>query len=95
MKYLDVDMFEERAAILEYCEDMTRFAAETEAARRQGFSRWQAMEAVRNAKRGGNSSGSRDHCASMARQQRQDDMPQMQRSTAKENGPLPERDTRF
>jgi len=95
VKTLDVDMFDERAAILEYCEGMTRFAAETEAARRQGFTRWQAMKAVRNAKRGGNSSRSRDHCASMARQQCQDDMPKMQRSAAQENRSLPERDARF
>lgn len=37
------ERFEETAAWLEYCDGMTRFEAETEAARRQGKSRWEAI----------------------------------------------------
>lgn len=44
---MDVDIFQERAAILEYCEGMTRFEAETEAARRQGLKRWEALRLCR------------------------------------------------
>ncbi|MEL6646640.1 MAG: hypothetical protein AAFQ05_02855 [Pseudomonadota bacterium] len=44
----DIDQFEERAGVLEFDEGMTRFAAETEAARRQGLKRWEVFNAIRN-----------------------------------------------
>jgi len=44
MAVIDVDQFEERAAILEYCDGMSRFEAETEAAKRQGVKRWEALK---------------------------------------------------
>lgn len=47
MKSVDIDRFEGTAAWLEYCDGMTRFAAETEAARRQGMTRWEAMNEIR------------------------------------------------
>ena len=54
---MDIDLFEERAAILEFDEGMTRFAAETEAARRQGFKRHEVTDAIRQR----NLAGRRDH----------------------------------
>lgn len=50
---LDLDAFEERAAILQFDAGMTRFEAETQAAKAQGYSRWEALEAI-NANRIGN-----------------------------------------
>jgi hypothetical protein len=47
MAVIDVDQFEERAAWLEYCDGMSRFEAETEAARRQGVKRWEALQECR------------------------------------------------
>lgn len=44
---LDVDAFENTAAWLEYCDGMSRFGAETEAARRQGKTRWEALNEIR------------------------------------------------
>lgn len=46
---IDVDRFEERAAILEYEAGLSRYQAETEAARAQGVARWQALKAVADA----------------------------------------------
>ena len=52
----DVDAFEERAAIMEYDGEQSRFEAETAAAREQGVERWQAIKIIREARndRGGN-----------------------------------------
>lgn len=44
---MDIDHFEERAAILEFELGMSRFAAETEAARRQGLKRHEVLNAIR------------------------------------------------
>lgn len=48
---IDVDRFEETAAWLQYCDGMTQFQAETEAARRQGLQRKEALQHVENSKR--------------------------------------------
>ncbi len=40
----DLDRYENTAAWLEHCDGMTRFQAETEAARRQGLQRWEAIK---------------------------------------------------
>ena len=48
---MDVDQFENTAAWLQYCDGMTRFQAETEAARRQGLQRKEALQHVENSKR--------------------------------------------
>lgn len=55
---IDLDAFEERAAIMEFDGGMTRFQAETEAAKLQGVTRWEALQ---HAKRIGHSATSRDH----------------------------------
>lgn len=47
---VDIDQFENCAAWLEYCEGFTRFEAETEAARRQGVKRYEAMRHVKDDK---------------------------------------------
>lgn len=48
---IDVDRFETTAAWLQYCDGMTQFQAETEAARRQGLQRKEALQHVENSKR--------------------------------------------
>lgn len=81
----DPDAFEERAAIMEYEAGMTRFDAETRAARAQGVNRWEAIGHV--ARR--IVEAARDNRA-VAGQSRADDVPAMQRQPEKENGPVPE-----
>lgn len=46
---LDRDAFVERAAIMEFDGGLSRFEAETQAAKAQGMTRWEALEAIRNA----------------------------------------------
>lgn len=55
---IDRDQFEQTAAWLEYCDGMSRFEAETEAARRQGYKRHEVINAngIRNSE-GGRHSG--------------------------------------
>jgi hypothetical protein len=88
MKCADLDQFENTAAWLEYCDGMTRFQAETEAARRQGLQRWEII----NAKRNGNFERGGNNRQAMAGQQRPDAMPGLQPASEKENGTMPERD---
>lgn len=57
---IDVDAFLERAAIMEFDGKLSRYQAEVEASKLQGVSRWQAMKAVDDAKRMGNSPEARD-----------------------------------
>lgn len=45
---IDLDQFENTAAWLEHCDGMSRFAAETEAARRQGVQRWEVISHAKN-----------------------------------------------
>lgn len=44
---IDLEQFECTAAWLEYCDGMSRFQAETEAARRQGQKRHEVINAIR------------------------------------------------
>ena len=57
---IDVDAFLERCAILEFEAGLSRYQAECSAARMQDCSRWEAMKAVSDAKRMGNSAKARD-----------------------------------
>lgn len=50
---IDVDLFLERAAIMEFEGGLSRYQAETEAAKAQGVPRWQALKAVHDANIGG------------------------------------------
>ncbi len=84
---MDIERFEDRAAWLEYCDGMSRFAAETEAARRQGLKRWEAIDEIRRR----DSEGSGDQRQADARDAA-DDMPGMQRGTEEETRSVPERD---
>lgn len=45
---MDVDAFEERAAIVEYDGGLSRFEAETLAAKEQCLERWEAMRYVKD-----------------------------------------------
>lgn len=84
---IGLDEWDERSAILEYDQGMTRFAAETEAARRLGFKRYEAV----NAKRERDTAGRRDHGSTVE----WDDagaVPGVQRPASEEGRPLLERD---
>lgn len=61
---VNLDQFENTAAWLEYCDGMSRFEAETEAARRQGYKRHEVINAngIRN------SEGGRDNGQAATRQ---------------------------
>jgi len=83
----DRDAFEERSAIMEIDGGFTRFEAETEAAKAQGFSRWEAM---RNADSVGYSAAPRDH-GSAAPGQPAHHMPAVQRSEKEQTRPMLER----
>lgn len=52
---VDFDAFEERAAIMQFDGGLSRFDAETQAAKAQGLTRWQMLDAI-NANRIGNPS---------------------------------------
>ena len=84
---IDIDQWDERSATLEYDEGMTRFAAETEAAKRQGFKRWEAI----NAKRERDTAKARDHGSAVERDI-PNDMPGVQRAASEQDRPVPERD---
>jgi hypothetical protein len=88
--FIDRDQFEERAAIMEFDGGMSRFEAETQAAKAQGLTRWQAMEAIRNGDGLGNHPAARDHREANDRH-RQGGLPGMQRAAAEQDRPVPER----
>jgi hypothetical protein len=44
---LDEYKFEERAALLEYCDGYPRFQAESIAAEHQGFKRWEVLNEIK------------------------------------------------
>ena len=82
----DMDAFDERAAICEYCGNETRFAAETIAASEQGLKRWEAINEIRtrNSASGGN-------IRPAAIRDTADHMPGVQPVQEKQNGSMPER----
>ena len=87
---IDVGEFEERAAIMEFDGGLSRFEAETRAARAQGFNRHEVLDAIRNRDlaRGGNNR------PAVAGQRGAHDVPGMQRAAEEENRPVPERDAK-
>lgn len=87
----DIEAFEERSSIIEYDGGLSRFEAETLAAKAQGLTRWQAMEAARNAKRIGNPAKARDQ-REAAQRHRPHHMPAVQPAPAEQNGPVFERE---
>lgn len=86
----DRDAFEERAAIMEFDGGLSRFDAETQAAKAQGLTRWQAMEKIKNADSKRNPAIGGDH-GSAAVGNGSDNLPGMQRTAAEQNGSVPER----
>lgn len=87
---LDLDAFAERAAIMEFDGGLSRFQAETEAARAQGVTRWQALEALRHANGIGHS-GKGGNIGSAAIRDGSDDLPRVQRHPQEQDRPMPER----
>ena len=85
------DQFEERAAICEFEGGMSRFAAETAAAREQGMERWQAMREIRDADRGGNPESGGDRPAAVAGHGSAHDLPGVQPDSAQKVGPVSQR----
>lgn len=84
---VDLDQFEERAAIMEFDGGMTRFEAETAAAKAQGLQRW---EVLRHAKSKRHPAPARDHRATPAGQP-ENDLPEVQRRSEEQARPVPER----
>lgn len=78
---IDLDQFENTAAWLEHCDGMSRFAAETEAARRQGVKRWQVMDHAKN--NGGDTQGRGDQRQASSRHAA-DNLPRVQPASEKE-----------
>lgn len=85
---IDIDAFEERAAIMEFDGGMSRFRAETLAAEVQGSKRHEVINEIRRR----NSEGQRHRGSEMDRQQREDNMPGVQRDSEKKTGSVPKRD---
>lgn len=80
----DIDQFEERAAIHEYDGGMTRFQAETLAAKAQGKTRWEALNEIRM----GHSAAARDQRAE-GKRDAANDLPRMQRHAEEQNRSVP------
>ena len=87
---LDRDAFEERAAIAEFDGGLTRFQAETLAAKAQGLTRWQAIEEIRHADSNRNSQSAPDHGEAHARDDAHD-MPGVQPRQAQQERSVFER----
>lgn len=87
---LDLDAFAERAAIMEFDGGLSRFQAETEAARAQGVTRWQALEALKHANGIGHS-GKGWNIGSAAIRHGSDDLPRVQLQPQEQDRPMPER----
>ena len=83
---MDIEAFEERAAIMEFDGGLSRFQAETKAAEAQGYRRWEVLNAIRDR----NSQQARDHGSAPARDAT-NDLPRMQPSSAQEGRSVPER----
>lgn len=88
----DADQFSERAAICEFCGGMTRFDAETHAAKEQGIARWQALKEMTNAdgQRAAGVHGNQGH--TLARQRDADGVSGVQRASQEEKRSMPERE---
>lgn len=91
----DLDRYEERAAIAEFCGGMGRFDAETMAAKEQGAARWQAVKFAKeaqHAQRVGIAGGHGDQADQMARGSHALHLPGMQSASEEEARSMPERE---
>jgi hypothetical protein len=87
----DPDAFEERAAIVEFDGGLSRFQAETMAAKAQGLTRWQALTEAANANRNGNPARGGDKPA-QARRDAAHHLPGVQPASQEQDRPVSERD---
>lgn len=88
---IDVGRFVERAAIMEFEGGLSRYQAETEAAKAQGVQRWQALKAVQDANIGGNPRFGGDRSQAHVGHG-QNNVSRVQPAKAEQGGPVPERD---
>jgi len=88
MTDIDIEEWEERAAIMEFDGGMSRFEAETKAAEMRGRQRWEFVSAIRERDTAGDGAGARQ----VAGQQRKDNLPRVQRQQAQEERSVPQRD---
>lgn len=88
---MDVDLFLERAAIMEFEGGLSRYQAETEAAKAQGVARWQALKAVQDANIGGNPSLGGDRGQAHVRHG-SGDLSRVQPTQAEQDGSVSQRD---
>lgn len=86
----DRDAWEERAAIAEYDGGLSRFEAETLAAKAQGLTRWQALEEIKDADSKRNLARGGDHC-SPDEWNHSHGLSAVQQHAQEQGGPLPER----
>jgi hypothetical protein len=86
----DRDAFEERAAIMEFDGGLSRFDAETQAAKAQGLTRWQALAEVKNADGKRDPASGGDHRSAHVGNG-SDHLPRVQRNAAEQDGSMPER----
>lgn len=84
---LDLDAWAERSAVMEFDAGLTRFEAETAAARAQGYQRHEVIDAIRKR----NSQQARDQREAPARNAAHD-LSGMQPGSKEENRPMPQRD---
>lgn len=68
---IDLDAFEERAAIMEFCGGLSRFEAETLAAKERGYKRHEVLNEIRQR----NLTAGRDHGYEVAGKSRENDLP--------------------
>lgn len=91
---VDLDQWEERAAILEFSAGMSRFEAETAAARMQGCERWEVAQQVKEsgyANGSGLVGASWHQVEALAGKRDANDLSVMQRQPKEENRSMPER----
>jgi hypothetical protein len=87
MTDLEIELWEERAAIMQYDAGLSCFEAETKAADGMGRKRWELV----NAQRERNSASLGDRARAVEGQSRQNNVPGMQRGTAQKSRSVPER----
>lgn len=95
MADFDLGQFDERAAICEYEGGMTRFAAETQAAKEQGLTRWAAIklhQEAQDAHGRGPAVGAGDQARTLDRKRDENDLPGVQQQPEEEARPLFERE---
>ena len=85
---MNIDQFLERAAIMEFSGGLSRYQAETEAAKAQGVARWKALQEVENAKRSGHFEQGGNLSQAVERQCA-DNLPGVQPVTSQQAGPVP------